>query len=80
MKSINKEWYEAVNVGGFGCKLAETFNTLEEAQKGIEESNARAVSRGYKEENFYIMKCMLVRVIDDNNDVISEIIGRYKVS
>ena len=78
-KTVVSTWYEAIQVKGYGCKLCKTYNNKKEAQKGIKESNAKAIEQGYTADEYYIMLCNCVRQIDENNDVISETITRVRV-
>ena len=79
LRTVTSTWYEAVMVGGYGCKLNRTYDNKRDVQKAIKESNARAVERGYKADNYFIMMCSCVRMIEDNGDVVSETITRVRV-
>ena len=79
LKTVVKTWFEAVQVRGYGCKLADTYNNEKEAQIAINESNERAVKQGFKAEEYYIMLCNCTRLFDENNDVVSETITRARV-
>ena len=72
LKTVDSTWYEADIKRGYGCKLEGTYYSLREIKTAIEKSNARAVAQGYKADEYIIMLCSHVRVLDENNDVISE--------
>jgi hypothetical protein len=72
-------WYEAIMVGGRGCKLSGTYDSQREAQKAIKEANAKAVECGYKADEYFIVLCSIVRMIDDNGDMVSETITKARV-
>ena len=78
LKTVVSTWFEAVQVCGYGCKLADIYNNKKEAQKAIKESNERAVKQGFKANEYYIMLCNCVRLLDENNDVVSETITRVR--
>lgn len=78
LRTIASTWYEAVMVGGYGCKLHGTYDSKREVQKAIKESNARVVERGYKADEYFIVLCHCVRLIDDKGDVVSETITRVR--
>lgn len=79
LRAITDNWYEAVQVGGYGCKLNNTYASKREAQKAIAEANLRVIERGYGADEYYIMYCSIVRLIEDNGDVVSETITRVRV-
>lgn len=79
VRQIISTWYEAVMVGGYGCKLLNTYNSKEEALKDIEETNKRVVERGYRADEYYVMRCHCVKLVEDNGDVITEVVTREKV-
>lgn len=79
LRTVSSTWYEVVQVGGYGCKLCGTYNNKREALKDIKEVNERAAAQGYKVENYYIMMCICVRMIEDNGDVVSESTTRVRV-
>lgn len=72
LKTVASTWYEADMKRGYGCKLDGVYRNLREIKKAIKESNARAVAQGYKADEYIIMLCHHVRVLDENNDVVSE--------
>lgn len=47
--------YRAEHIIG-GARLADEWDTVSEARQGIDEANARAVSRGYSEYQYQIVK------------------------
>lgn len=79
LRTVASTWYEAVMIGGYGCKLSGTYDSKRETQKAIKESNARAVERGYKADSYFIVMCSCVRMVEDNGDVVSETITRVRV-
>lgn len=79
LRTVASTWYEAVMVGGYGCKLCGNYDNKRDAQKAIKESSAKAVERGYKADKYYVMMCNCVRMIEDNGDVVSETITRVRV-
>lgn len=79
LRTVCNTWYEAIMVHGYGCKLYGTWDNKKEAYQAIKEANDRAVERGYKADEYYIMLCNLVRMIDDNGDVVSETITKARV-
>lgn len=79
LKTVCGTWYEAVMVRGYGCKLSGTWHSKREAQKAIKEANARAVERGYKADEYYIVLCNTVRMFDENGDTVSESISKVRV-
>jgi hypothetical protein len=48
-------YYEARQLTGSG-RIADTWETLKDAKKGIDKSNARAVKNGYPAEQYLITK------------------------
>lgn len=79
LKTVASTWFEAVQVCGYGCKLVNTYNSKRDAKKAIKESNERAIEQGFKANEYYIMLCNCVRLLDENNDVVSETITRARV-
>lgn len=79
LQAIANTWYEAVMVRGYGCKLDGTYYNKREVQKAIKDANARAVERGYKADEYFILLCNCVRLIDDNGDVVSGTITKVRV-
>lgn len=79
LRTITSTWYEAVQIGGFGCKLKNTYASKRETQKAIAEANIRAIERGYGPDEYHIVLCTIVRLIEDNGDVVSETITRVRV-
>lgn len=79
LRTIASTWYEAVMIGGYGCKLSGTYDNKREVQKAIKASNERAVEQGYKADKYFIMMCSCVRMVEDNGDVVSETITRIRV-
>lgn len=79
LRTVCNTWYEAIMAHGYGCKLYGTWDNKREAQQAIKEANDRAVERGYKADEYYIMLCNVVRMIDDNGDVVSETITKARV-
>ena len=79
LRTVASTWYEAVMVGGYGCKLYGTYDNKREAQKAIKTSNEKAVQQGYKADDYFIMMCSCVRMIEDNGDVVSETITKARV-
>lgn len=51
-------WYEARMLTGSG-RLADTWDTLSEAKKGIDKSNQRAMRNGYTPSSYLITKTEL---------------------
>ena len=78
-RTVESTWYEAVMVGGYGCKLYGQYDNKRDAQNAINESNERVVARGYKANKYYIVKCSCARTTEDNGDLVSETITRVKV-
>lgn len=79
LRTVASTWYEAVQIGGYGCRLNGTYESKREVQKAIKEANVRAKDWGYKEEEYNIMLCHCVRMIEDNGDVVSETITKVRV-
>lgn len=79
LRNVSSEWYEAVMIGGYGCKLYGTYNSKAETEIAVKEANNRAVERGYKADKYFIMRCSCVRLIEDNGDVVSETTTRTRV-
>ena len=79
LRTVCSTWYEAIQIRAFGCKLSNTYSSKREAQKAITETNINAVKQGYQPDEYYIMLCNLVRMIDDNGDVVSETVTRVRV-
>lgn len=72
-------WYEAVMVRGFGAKLADTFNSMEEVALAIKKATDREIEMGYKPSRYFIVRCDMARIVDDNGDVVSETITRVRM-
>ena len=52
---INSVWYEARMIAGSG-RLADTWESLSEAKKGIDRANLRAEKNGYQPSSYLITK------------------------
>lgn len=52
---VNSVWYEARMLSGSG-RLADTWETLSEAKKGIDRANLRAEKNGYHGSSYLITK------------------------
>lgn len=72
IKNYNSVWYEAIMKRGYGAKLCDMYETKEDAEKGIEKSNKRAVLKGYEPTEYYIIRCERVAMLDIHGDIISE--------
>lgn len=79
LRTITSAWYEVVYVGGYGCKLKNTYASKKDALKAAMEANIRSIENGYGPSKYYIMYCTIVRLIEDNGDVVSETITRTRV-
>lgn len=79
LRTITSTWYEVVLVGGYGAKLEKTYATQKDANQAATETNMRAIDNGYGPSKYYIMYCTIVRLIEDNGDVVSETITRTRV-
>lgn len=60
-------WYEARMLTGSG-RLADTWDTLSEARKGIDKSNQRALRNGYTPSSYLITKTDLTVEFTDSNE------------
>lgn len=76
---VTSTWYEAVMVRGFGAKLADTFNSMEEVALAIKKVTDREIEMGYKPSRYFIVRCDIVRIFDDNGDVVSETVTRVRM-
>ena len=79
LKTVCSTWYEAIQVGGYGCKLADTYRNKREAQAAIKAANEKAVAAGYSPDEYYIVICNATRVITENCDIVSETVTRAVV-
>lgn len=79
LRTISSTWYEAVMVGGYGCKLANTYDNKKDAVKAIKEAKAKEEGGGYVVNDYFILLCNCVRMIDDKGDTVSETIARVRV-
>ena len=64
-------WYEARMLTGSG-RLADTWETLAEAKKGIDKANQRAMRNGYAPSPYLITKTDLVVEFTDKGEFISK--------
>lgn len=78
-KTVCGTWYEAVMVRGWGCSLAEHFNSKREATKAIKEAQTKEAEGGYKVSKYFIVICNMTRMLDENGDVIMETITKARV-
>lgn len=78
-RTIDSTWYEAVMEGGFGAKLANTYDSKFKALRAIAETNKRVEARGYKTDKYFVVLCHVIRVVDDNGDLVSEVVTRERV-
>ena len=79
LRTITSNWYEVVLVGGYGAKLENSYASKHAADNAAIEANLRAVQHGYGPSKYYIMYCTIVRLLEDNGDVVSETITRTRV-
>lgn len=79
VRTVTSTWYEAVMVRGFGAKLADTFNSMEEVALAIKKVTDREIEMGYKPSRYFIVRCDIVRIFDDNGDVVSETVTRVRM-
>ena len=79
LRAVSSTWYEAVMVKGYGAKLDGKYDNKRAAAKAIAECIARVIERGYKPDEYYVMMCTCIRMIDDQGDTISETITRIMV-
>lgn len=78
LRTVASTWYEVVFVQSYGAKLENTFYNKREAQKAIKEFKERQVQRGNKPSECFILLCNIVRLIDDNGDVVSETVTKVR--
>lgn len=79
VRTITSTWYEAVMVRGFGAKLADTFNSMEEVALVIKKGTEREIEIGYKPSRYFIVRCDMARIVDGDGDVVSETITRVRM-
>lgn len=79
VRTVTSTWYEAVMVRGFGAKLADTFNSMEEVALAIKKGTEREIEMGYKPSRYFIVRCDMARIVDDDGDVVSETITRVRM-
>ena len=79
VRTVTSTWYEAVMVRGFGAKLADTFNSMEEVALAIKKATDREIEMGYKPSRYFIVRCDMARIVDDNGDVVSETVTRVRM-
>lgn len=79
VRTVTSTWYEAMMVRGFGAKLADTFNSMEEVTLAIKKVTDREIEMGYKPSRYFIVRCDMTRIIDDNGDVVSETVARVRM-
>jgi hypothetical protein len=79
LRTVSSTWYEAVMVKGYGAKLDGQYNNKRDAAKAISNCIARVIERGYKPDEYFVMMCTCIRMIDSNGDVVSETIARVRV-
>ena len=79
VRTVTSTWYEAVMARGFDAKLADTFNSMEEVALAIKKGTEREIEMGYKPSRYFIMRCDMARIVDDNGDVVSETITRVRM-
>lgn len=79
VRTVTSTWYEAVMVRGFGAKLADTFNSMEEVALAIKKGTEREIEMGYKPSRYFIVRCDMARIVDGDGDVVSETITRVRM-
>ncbi len=65
-------WYEIWIKKSHGAKLDGTFTSVAKAKKKIKETVEKQKSLGYKPDEFFIMICDAIYLVDENGDTISE--------
>lgn len=71
-RTINSTWYEAVMVGGYGCKLSERFNSARDAKREIKKAYEREKAAGYKPSEYFVVMVNVISTIDENGDLVSK--------
>lgn len=79
VRTVTSTWYEAVMVRGFGAKLADTFNSMEEVTLAIKKGTEREIEMGYKPSRYFIVRCNMARIVDGDGDVVSETVMRVRM-
>ena len=79
VRTVTSTWYEAVMARGFGAKLADTFNSMEEVALAIKKGTEREIEMGYKPSRYFIVSCDMARIVDGEGDVVSETITRVRM-
>lgn len=79
VRRIINTWYEAVMVRGFGAKLADTFNNMEEVALAIKKVTDREIEMDCEPSRYFIVRCDMARIVDDNGDVVSETVTRVRM-
>lgn len=79
VRTVISTWYEAVMIRGFGAKLADTFNSMEEVALAIKKGTEREIEMGYKPSRYFIVRCDMARIVDGDGDVVSETITRVRM-
>ena len=79
VRTVTSTRYEAVMIRGFGAKLADTFNSMEEVALAIKKGTEREIEMGYKPSRYFIVRCDMARIVDGDGDVVSETITRVRM-
>lgn len=79
VRTVTITWYEAMMVRGFGAKLADTFNSMEEVTLAIKKVTEREIEMDCEPSRYFIVRCDIVRIFDDNGDVVSETVTRVRM-
>ena len=79
LRTVTGIWYEIALVNGHGAKLDKDYASKQAAERAIMETNLKAMQHGYGPSKYYIMYCTIVRLMEDNGDVVSETITKTRV-
>jgi len=67
MKEVKIEYFNATAIVGYGYRLGDTTDTLEEMKQKIDESNERRRASGYDPEKWIITLVKIYRAFTDDH-------------